>query len=372
MIALDRVQETLEASRAAGAFPGAVALVRRHGEVLLHEAVGDAWVEPERRPMAPDTVFDLASLTKPLATTPVVLTLVERGLLDLDAPAGQYLPDLAGRDELTLRRLLTHTSGIRAWYPTYAMARTPVEVLRTISSLPLSAPPDTRVEYSCLGFIILGIVAERVAGAPLDRLAADLVFRPLGLREIGYRPGVPPHRYAATERGNDYEKGSVAGVRAQFDDWRTDYVPGAVHDGNAYYGMGGVSGNAGLFGTAADVAVLGQLWLNGGEYGGVRLLSPEMVALATSNLTPGLGDARGLGWKLKDPYSGEGLRSYGSLLSDRTFGHTGFTGTCLWVDPNDELVVVLLTNSIHPHVPPDDRIIAARGRFHDAVVQALA
>jgi CubicO group peptidase (beta-lactamase class C family) len=156
-----------------------------------------------------------------------------------------------------------------------------------------------------------------------------------------------------------------------FDDWRTEYVPGAVHDGNAYYGMNGVSGNAGLFGTASEVGVLGQMWLNGGEYQGVRILSREMVALATRNHTPGLDEARGLGWKINDPPSGEGPRSSGNLLSRRTFGHTGFTGTCIWIDPELDLVLVLLANGVHPRVPADSRVIAVRGRFHDAVVSSL-
>jgi serine-type D-Ala-D-Ala carboxypeptidase len=372
MATLDSMRETLASSVAQGDFPGAVALVRHHGSIILHEAVGAAATEPRWRPMALDTVFDLASLTKPLATAPVILALWEGGAIDLDASVGRYLRELAGRDELTIRRLLTHTSGLPAWCATYASTRDPRGVLQTIASLPLSYAPDARVEYSCLGFILLGMAAERVAGAPLDVLADELVFRPLGLREIGYRPQFPAERYAATERGNDYEKGSVVNANAEFEDWRTDYIPGAVHDGNAYYGMRSVSGNAGLFSTAAEVGILGQMWLNGGERAGARVLSPETVALATSNLTPGLEEARGLGWKINDPATGGGPRSAGQLLSARTFGHTGFTGTCLWVDPEKELVAVLLANGVHPHVPPDNRVIWARGRFFDAGVSATS
>lgn len=369
---LQSVKDMLGEAVARGDFPGAVALVRRHGEIVLHEAVGAAWVEPIAWPMRLDTVFDLASLTKPLATTPVLLRLTELGLLDLEAPAGRYLAELRGRDELTIRRLLTHTSGLRAGYPMYARARTAGAVLRMIADLPRSYEPDTQVEYSCLGFIILGLVAEEVTGRSLDLLAHDMVFRPLGLRDVGYRPQHPPQRYAATERGNDYERASAGGPNSELNDWRTDYVPGAVHDGNAYYGMKGVSGNAGLFGTAWEVSVLGQMWLNGGEHEGVRVLSLEMVALATVNQTPGLNEARGLGWKINDPPAGEGPRSSGTLLSARTYGHTGFTGTCIWIDPVADLVLVLLTNGIHPRVPEDDRVIAARGRFHDTVMSALA
>src|SRR4051794_4634108 len=225
--------ETLQAARAiltdaitAGDFPGAVALVRSRGQVILHEAVGAAWLEPVHRPMLRNMVFDLASLTKPLATTAVVLSLVERGLLDLDAPVGRYLPELRDRDELTVRRLLTHTSGLPAWYPTYVSARTPAGVLRTIAALPLSHESGTQVEYSCLGFIVLGLATERASGEPLDRLAEETVFRRLGLTEIGYRPRLSPDRFAATERGNDYEKVSTANAGVEFDDWRIDYIPG--------------------------------------------------------------------------------------------------------------------------------------------------
>jgi CubicO group peptidase (beta-lactamase class C family) len=369
--ALQSVTDVLEDAVARGDFPGAVALVRYHGETVLYESVGSAWVEPVCHPMRLDTVFDLASLTKPLATTPVVLRLVESGLLDFQAPAGRYLSALEGREELTLWRLLTHTSGLRGGYPTYATARTPEDVVRIIADLPPTYEAGTRVEYSCLGFIILGLVAERVTGLSLDRLADEMVFRPLGLRNTAFRPCHPAERYAATERGNDVERAAPGNPDPRLADWRTDYVPGAVHDGNAYYGMRGVSGNAGLFGTAADVGVMGQMWLNGGEYSGARVLSTDMVSLPTTNHTPGLDEARGLGWKINDPPAGQGPRSAGTLLSASAYGHTGFTGTCIWIDPPADLVLVLLTNGIHPRVPCDDRVIFARGRFHDAVMAAL-
>ena len=351
--------------------PGAVALIRQRGETIFHEAFGAAVLEPDFVPMRRDTVFDLASLTKPVATTPVILILVERGVLELDAPAERYLPELAGYPvgSSSLWQLLTHTSGLQAWRAIYVQGSTREEVLRAIAELPFSSEPGTQVEYSCLGFMVLGILAERVTGQGLDRLAQELVFRPLGLTETGYCPHFPPEHYAWTERGNAHERKEI-----QFDGWRDNFHPGRVHDGNAWYAMGGVSGNAGLFSTAAEVGVLGQMWLNGGKYGGVRVLSPEMTARATSDLTPELNLGRGLGWQIAGPPAPDeqGPRSSGTLLSPRAYGHTGFTGTSIWIDPEDELVIVLLTNRVHPVVDDDGtRIVGLRHRFHDAVATAL-
>jgi CubicO group peptidase (beta-lactamase class C family) len=223
--------------------------------------------------------------------------------------------------------------------------------------------------------MVLAMLAERVTGQWLDRLADELVFGPLGLMETGYRPRFPTERYAWTERGNAHERKGIrfAGEPGPSQGWRYDFYPGGVHDGNAWYAMGGVSGNAGLFSTAAEVGVLGQMWLNGGEYAGVRVLSAEMVAQATSDLTPELNLGRGFGWQIaRCPAPDEqGYRSSGTLLSPRTYGHTGFTGTSIWIDPEDELVIVLLTNRVHPVVDDGTRIIALRHRFHDAVASAL-
>lgn len=372
---LEGVEAVLEDGIRTGVTPGAVALVRQHGRTVLHVALGSACLPPQGRPMLPDTVFDLASLTKPLAATPVILRLVEEGLLDLDAPISAYLPEFqrAPLGGSTVAQFLTHTSGVPAHVPVYTRARTRHDVLRVIASLPLSSSPGTNVEYSCLGFITLGILAERRTGSRLDILAESLLFHPLGLAETTYRPNLPPHRYAATERGNDFERAGASTPHPNVLPWRTDYVPGAVHDGNAYYAMGGVSGNAGLFSTAHEVGVLGQMWLDGGEYGGVQVLRSETVARAVSDLTPHLNAGRGLGWLVaRLPDEGDtSPRSSGSLLGPRTFGHTGFTGTSLWIDPDAALVVVLLTNRVHPRVGDAAPCIRLRHDFHNAVALAL-
>lgn len=375
-LSFDLARTTLAAEVAEQGVPGAVALVRHRGVTVLHEAVGAAALEPAYRPMELDTIFDLASLTKPLATAPVILMLVELGRIEVDAPVGTYLAEMEGPtwQGLTIRRLLTHSSGLPAWYPTYVNGAGRENVLRTIAGLPLASEPGTKVEYSCLGFIVLGLAAERVTGETLDVLARDWVFAPLGLTTIGFRPQFPAERYALTERGNAHEQGSVRQDGLRFEGWLDGFQPGVVHDGNARYGLAGVAGNAGLFGAAEDVAMLGELWRRGGELSGVRLLSESVVRLGSSDQTTTHDDGRGLGWDINRlPATGVPAtpHSCGSLLSPRTYGHTGFTGTSLWIDPANDLEVVLLTNRVHPSVSTAGDIMTVRHRFHDAVVKAL-
>ena len=370
------LQPTIDLLRVAvadGMVPGAVALVRQGGRVMLHEAFGAAALEPRYIPMQRGTVFDLASLTKPLATTPVILRLVERGSLTLDEPIRRHLPELTGLPlgDTTVRRLLTHTSGLPAHFAVYVRAETRQDALRVIAELPFSSPPGTKVEYSCLGFITLGLLAERLTGLTLDRLARDEIFAPLGLSATGFLPNFPADRFAWTERGTQYEKGTMAEMGVSYNRLRRDFHPGEVHDGNAHYAMRGISGNAGLFGTAEEVGILGQMWLDGGSYAGARILAPETVAEAIADATPELEEGRGLGWVINRS-STTFPRSAGSKLSARTFGHTGFTGTSIWVDPTADLVVVLLTNRVHPTVDDGMACIELRHRFHDALVESLA
>jgi CubicO group peptidase (beta-lactamase class C family) len=294
----------------------------------------------------------------------------------LDNRICSFLPELLDRPigGATVLQLLTHTSGIAEHCRLYLHARDREAVVRAIGSLPLTHELGDVVEYSCLGFILLGIAAERITGKPLDLLANRLVFRPLGLKDTGYRSEVTRERLAATERGNAFERKKAGDLHTAFDDWRTDWVPGGVHDGNAFYAMGGVSANAGLFSTAIETARLGQMWLNGGELNGVRILGEEMARYATSNLTAGLNLARGLGWQIVTPgiSDNDGPWSSGTRFSPSTYGHTGFTGTSIWIDPADEIVAVLLTNRVHPQVDDDgDRCIALRHRFYNAIADAL-
>ncbi|GAB2878333.1 serine hydrolase domain-containing protein [Streptomyces mayteni] len=328
------------------AYPGFTLLAARHGVVVAYEARGFAVLHGgESVATRRDTVFDLASLSK-LFTATVVVRLVERGALDLDEPLSARLPAFRGEPGpvvVTARRLLTHTAGLPAWldlgpYPD-AEAR-----LAAIAALPRS--PGYR--YSDLGLVVLGTLAERIAGRGLDQLVAELVTGPLGLADTRYNPPAGwRERIAATE----------------FQPWTgRGTVRGSVHDENAYL-LGGVAGHAGVFGTAWDVAVLAQTMLNGGGYGGVRLLGERWVRemLTDHNAGWGEGAARGLGWQLNQP------SFMGELASPTAFGHTGFTGTSVVADPATGVLLVLLTNRVHP-----TRDRGRDGAYRRAVASALA
>lgn len=388
----ERVGALLQGTVDAEEIPGAVALVRFRGETVVHEAYGVAQHGQQRRAMRLDTVFDLASLTKPLAMAAVTLALVDRGLVALDEEVTRYLPELkAARGAgVTLRRLLTHSSGLSGWRPLYVWSRERAGVLETIDGLGMSYRPGARFEYSDLGFITLGIAAERITDRRLDELVRELVVGPCGLSSTGYLPDLNAERFATTERGNAFERRMAQWAGLDFDGWREDFHPGEVNDGNAHYALQGVSGNAGLFADALDVATLAQMWLDGGACGGEQVLSAAAVRLATTNQTPADGAPRGLGWALGSPAppSREEItradagffpparspwkpRPSGELLAPGTFGHTGFTGTSVWVDPTSRLVAVLLTNATHPSVDLAGGIDRLRARFCNILAAAV-
>lgn len=388
----ERVLRLLQGAVDAGEVPGAVALVRFRGETVLHEAYGVAQHGQQGRAMRRDTVFDLASLTKPLATAAVTLALVDRGLVALDEEVSHYLPELtAARGAgVTLRRLLTHSSGLCGWRPLYVWSRERTGVLRAIDALGMSYRPGARFEYSDLGFIALGIAVERITDRRLDEVVRELVVEPCGLSRTGYLPALDAERFATTERGNAFERRMAQWAGLDFDGWREDVHPGEVNDGNAHYALQGVSGNAGLFADAHDVAALMQMWLDGGACGGEQVLSPAAVRLATTNQTPTDGAPRGLGWALGSPAppsreeltrADAGLfppagspwkpRPSGELLAPGTFGHTGFTGTSAWADPTNGLVAVLLTNATHPSVDLAGGIDRLRARFSNVVAASV-
>lgn len=370
--------------------PGAVALVSRGGRVVFHEASGWAAVEPGRRPMTVGTVFDLASLTKPLATTAITLALVDRGLLSLDDHLGEHLAEFSGLGEhgITIRRILAHCSGLPGWRPLYVASRDLRTAVASIAGWGLAYEPGARVEYSCVGYVCLGIALERIAGCSLADLFDELLAGPLRLEHSGFGPLAGGAPIAATERDNSFERSVLQRVDMKFTGWRSGIICGTAHDGNAYYGLGGVSGNAGLFGTAADVARLGLLWLGGGIWQGRRVLSAAAVRVSLFPQTAGLGVRRGLGWVLADP-QGPALdelvrppstpsffpdlehpwvpRPYGEFLPAAGFGHTGFTGTSIWIDPVSETVAVLLTNAVHPAVGVGTGLARLRARFHNIV-----
>lgn len=345
-----------------GAFPGAVGLIVRGGVAGWHHAQGHAQLTPVRREASTATIYDLASLTKVLAALPVALALIERRILDLDAPVQAVLPEFTGgaRGEVTFRHLLAHTSGLPAWRALYLRAPARDRVLDEICRTPLAADPGKAVEYSDLGILLLGFAMERIAASRIDELVREHVTRPLGLRETMYTPPAAlRERCAATEAGHGYEREKV-GEEGRGYRWKREVMVGEVHDGNAYYAMEGVAPHAGLFSTAWEVAAIAQEWLRPG-----RLLGEASAAQATSDQRAGAeGYPRGLGWVLHH----EG--TFFEPLGPRSFGHTGFTGTSVAVDPDLDLVAVLLTNRVHLG-GGNMKIQEFRPRFHRAVREAL-
>jgi len=336
---------------AEGSFPGAVALVGSGEKVLEVAAAGHACLEPDEAAVAPGTLFDLASLTKPLCAG--ALAAIAGDALPLDAAPGRYLPEWKQTrfDGIRIEHLLTHTSGLAAWYPMYTRGEGAAAYRKTLATMEPQARPGGQVVYSDLNFLVLGDILETLFTAPLDRLFAELVAGPSGSRAGFLPPGGADT--AATEKGDRFERAMVASRGLTYARFRDGVVRGEVHDGNALR-RGGVAASAGLFAAAADVYALARLWLE-----------PARVD-AGRDRTPDLAEARGLAW--------QGRRGAGSAISEMSpnaFGHTGFTGTSLWIDPDRELVSILLTNRIHPEVReiPFNEV---RQRFHAAVYGAYA
>jgi CubicO group peptidase (beta-lactamase class C family) len=361
---LAEVDRLLESAVSQRAFPGAVLAIGRRGALVRLRAFGRLSYETGAAEVRPDTIYDLASLTKVVVTTTVAMMLVDDGRLDLDAPVHTIVPGFRGgaKGEVRVRQLLTHTGGLLWWAPLYEELRGSPAYLERILTMDLDYPPGTRSVYSDLGLILLGEVLERVGGEPLEAMATRRVFTPLGMGDTQYRPPEDLRsRIAPTER----------------DPWRGRVLLGEVHDSNAF-ALGGVAPHAGLFSTAGDAARFAQAMLNGGALEGSRVVSRSVVELFTRRAGVA-GSTRALGWDTpsngKAPRSstpGEpGYSSAGSLFSPRSFGHTGFTGTSMWIDPERELFLILLTNRVHP-TRANRRISRVRSRLADAVVRALA
>ncbi|MGI9627041.1 MAG: serine hydrolase domain-containing protein [Longimicrobiales bacterium] len=332
---------------------GAVFWVSRGGTTALERAYGHAQLygygdgqyrqgaRPERLgapvPMTPSTRFDLASVTKVMATTFAVMLLVDEGVLGLDAPVSTYLPRFTGeeRSRVTIRQLLTHRAGLVPWQPLYYRAENRDEAYDAILELPLQTDPGSERRYSDLGFMLLGRVVEAVSGQALNEFLAERLYGPLGLADTGFLPADGP--FAATSHGNPFEHRMVhdpdfgyvyPGEPASWDGWRAHTLLGQVNDGNAFHGFQGVAGHAGLFSTARDLGDLIELLLNEGASDSGRYLSPRVVE---DFLTVGADD-QALGW-LSPEYALDG-----------SFGHTGFTGTFVLGIPSEDVAIVLLTN----------------------------
>lgn len=365
---LARIDAAVAESIARKETPGAVVLAARRGRVVWRKAYGERAVEPQHEAMTLDTIFDAASLTKVVATATSIMILVERGQLRLSDPLSRHLPGLkeGGRELVTIEELLTHRAGyapdfdLREQWTGYdeAMKRLAIERLRNVAS-------GKRFLYSDIGYIALGEVVKRVSGEPLDVFARKNIFEPLRMRDTSFNPPAALRpRIAPTEQRRAqaaYLGGKPEDLGADGERW----LRGEVHDPTAFR-MSGVAGHAGLFTTADDLAVYCQMILNGGTYGGARILSPLGVATMTRpRAVSDDGSARGLGWDVASSFSS----NRGDLFPLGSFGHTGFTGTSLWLDPSSETFVVFLSNRVHPDGKGD--VGELRGRVASIVASSL-
>jgi CubicO group peptidase (beta-lactamase class C family) len=312
-------------------------------------------------------IYDLASLTKPLVTSLLCARLVELGELTLDSSVSHYLPEFDRTDKqmITIRELLTHTSGLPAWRPLYVLTEDqPDRAAGAIASLDLEYKPGTRVVYSDLGFIALGILLERLMHQHLADMARREIFEPLKLQQTFFNPELALQTgIAACETGNAYELDMSKQMGAgEYANSRQRLIWGEVHDGNAYF-LGGAAGHAGLFSTAREMFLIAQQFLSESTI----LLAPETCRLFRENSTPGLEEARSIGWQLAATKDSTG----GADLPPDSFGHNGFTGTCVWIDPDKRRVFILLTNRTHAHVLPFANINAVRREFNSAAAKAL-
>jgi beta-N-acetylhexosaminidase len=354
---LQPVFDVIEKAISDKAFPGATLAVGYKGKLSLH-AFGKLSYDAKAPAVQPTTLYDIASLTKVVATTTLVAKLVEGDFavpLDLDAKIERYLPEWPGgpqaewRHRVTVRHLMTHTSGLPAFKEYWRNSRGRQDTLSWIFAEPLESEPGTKMVYSDLGIILMAEIVERLTGRTLDDLARSYVFGPLGMKDTMYRP--PKKLWPAI-------------APTEFDSQlRKRLVQGEVHDENAF-AIGGVSGHAGLFSTAGDLAVFCQMLLNGGAYAHERILRRSTVTQFTAPQPLSAG-ARTLGWVV--PTEGS---SSGHYFSPHSYGHTGFTGTSIWIDPDRQVFVVLLTNRVHP-TRDNQKIAQVRPELHDAVMKAL-
>jgi CubicO group peptidase (beta-lactamase class C family) len=371
---MTRIAEKMKEGVSSGVFPGGVVLVDHQAKVLFHEAFGSESSLSIAAPVTCETLFDLASLTKPLATAAALLLLTVERQLTLSDPLSKFIPEFAigasARKEVTLRHLLNHSSGLPDWRPYYqeivkreekapgflGSPEAKEAVYQMAHEEPLLELPGATARYSDIGFILLGEVIEKVAQEPLHRFCDRHILAKIGCKETSFirRGEMPPvfqgRSFSATEAGT----------------WRGELIRGAVHDDNAYV-MGGVAGHAGLFSTAREVYRLVRFWLD--SIGGKGPLDPELAALFVSR-QEGSGLPAGTSWGLGWDTPSSPQSSSGQFFSSASFGHLGFTGTSIWVDRKKDLIVILLTNRVHPS-RENRKIRAFRPALHDLIFQEV-
>ena len=332
-------------------FPGAVVTILKKDKVIYHAAFGHRIITPKHAPMLHDTLFDLASLTKPIVIGTLTMQLVASDKLSLDEPTQTYLPAFK-QSHITCHHLLAHTSGLPAWKPLYIETDSPEDVTEHLGNIPLEAAPGEKVTYSCLGYILMGKLISNVTGEALDSLAHNAIFKPLSMNRTLYNPPQQMHaNCAATEDSNSFERRMVkSGQHGHYyrgHNWREGVIVGEVHDENANF-LGGVSGNAGLFSNVRDLITFCQMLL---QDGGTFLPPDSIKAFATPQTPRGASEQRSIGWH---------------ILADGSMYHTGFTGTSIRIDLEKGLAAILLTNRVHPDAQRTG-IIECRNEFHRIV-----
>lgn len=345
--------DVLKKAIADSVFPGAQVAIVHDGKLLASKSFGRQTYDPKSPAVTAETIYDLASVTKVVSTTISAMRLWEQNRLELDIPVHSYLPKFTGglKDSVTVRNLLTHSSGAHWWSPLWKEAKNKAEALDYIYQLPLDYTPGDSMIYSDLGLIMAGEILRTITGKEMDELSADLIYQPLCLKNTMYNPSrdlLP--RIAPTEIGGSMDRG---------------LIHGDVHDENTFF-LNGVSSHAGLFSTAEDLAVIGQMLINGGIYANKRYMSPATVKYWTTPQNIPEGSNRAIGWDT--PSKGKSM--YGDLLSEGSFGHSGFTGTTFVVDPNRKIAMVLLTNRVYP-TRERGGVYPVRRAFHNAVLKAI-
>jgi CubicO group peptidase (beta-lactamase class C family) len=328
------VDDFMNEAIADSAWPGGVLTVTDTAKTLYSKAYGHHTYS-NNEPTLIDDIFDLASISKVVGTTSAVMLLYDQGLIDLDAYVVNYIPEFAGptpeqsilKRTVKIRHLLTHTSGLPAYRQFWRMGDTIEARVDSIFQTALDTIPGTRMVYSCVGFITLAKVVERITELPMDVFLQQNLFRPLGMKNTMYNP--KPELWPRV-------------VPTEYNELTKKLTRGRVHDEVAH-SIGGVSGNAGLFSSGEDLAIFARMMLNEGIHNGDTIIQPETVKLFTNRANLIYGDSRALGWDTPD-----GLSSGGWFISDKAFGHTGFTGTSIWIDKENMLAVILLTNAVHP------------------------
>jgi len=380
---LTNIDQIVETEIAKKQLPGAVVLVGRQGKVVWRRAYGNRALEPQPEAMTTDTIFDLASLTKIVATATSVMILVERGLVRLGDPVSRYIPEFAenGKRAITVEHLLIHRSGLIADNDIKDYEQGPEKAMENIWKLAPLNEAGAKMIYSDVNFIVLAELVKRVSGKPVDQFALENIYTPLGMKDTGYKPlerlgAQVKSRIAPTEkRGGPDQNLNREGAAKEGEVVAKDaehWMRGEVHDPRSYL-LGGVAGHAGLFSTVDDLAIYCQMILNGGEYQGRRILSPlgvkRMTEARASAGNMSDGNARGLGWDIYSSFSA----NRGDLFPVGSFGHTGFTGTGLWLDSSSQTFVVFLSNRVHPKLDskkPAD-VSSLRGRVASVVAASI-